>query len=345
MSSELSIASICTQAKKKIVMPGMESQAPRFELSFSYVGNKYSIFDFNMRRKAEILKYSSNSSSTKTNNLTKAQQWALMNNGNVRLPPSKSQQFSGLGIEDGKVVSCNGELIKTPTTASNVPSTPNVKTLYYDGNVPVYLFGNQTRSFAVKNPPEVQNALSILALSDVILPNDTMSLFGSLGLTTAIKNRPNDYFVVTVPLSIQITGTTSGKVSNQLITILLQSVTTDVLFNNQLVGPMSQYYYFFDNQNVTFNVSTTATDTAFSITQYIGTVVTTNIYLYTQPNYIYDLQTKIYFYKNQSTAVNISNVSIILNPSSINQNVAHNCSLVTSLNNAGTIATMTITTQ
>lgn len=53
---------------------------PRYNPISPYDGT-YSQYQLDMRRKAEILKYSNNASSSKTNNLSKAQRWAQIVNG------------------------------------------------------------------------------------------------------------------------------------------------------------------------------------------------------------------------------------------------------------------------
>ena len=58
-------------------------------------------YKLNERRKAEILKYSSNASSTKTNNLTKAQRWALLNN--VLTISSSNQSLSTIFLFDSEL--------------------------------------------------------------------------------------------------------------------------------------------------------------------------------------------------------------------------------------------------
>ena len=74
-----SLKSICQQRSKQLAF---NTPLPRNELVSPYNGN-YTKEQLDMRRKAEILKYNNNSSSSKTNNLSKAQRWTQLVKGNA----------------------------------------------------------------------------------------------------------------------------------------------------------------------------------------------------------------------------------------------------------------------
>jgi hypothetical protein len=91
----------------------------------------YSIFQLDMRRKAEILQYNGNATNTKTNNQTKAERFSQVVNGN-----SQYQRY--LANLD---VSCQIETNKyTPSYFSNVP--PPYINLQYDPNIPLYNYAD-----------------------------------------------------------------------------------------------------------------------------------------------------------------------------------------------------------
>ena len=79
MSNNFALAEYCLQKKKQLVF---SSPPPRYNPISPYDGGKYTQFQLDMRRKAEILKYSNNASSSKTNNMSKAEKWAQIVNGN-----------------------------------------------------------------------------------------------------------------------------------------------------------------------------------------------------------------------------------------------------------------------
>lgn len=86
-----------------------------------------------MRRKVEILKYSNNSSSSKTNNLTKRQKWALLAKGH--LPQMSQYQIASL---NSATVCLGDQYLPTSTTACGVPGPPMI--LQYDPKVPLYKY-------------------------------------------------------------------------------------------------------------------------------------------------------------------------------------------------------------
>ena len=72
------LQSVCQQRSKQLLF---NTPQPRYNPISPYNGI-YTKFQLDMRRKAEVLKYSNNASSTKTNNLTKAEKWAQISKGN-----------------------------------------------------------------------------------------------------------------------------------------------------------------------------------------------------------------------------------------------------------------------
>jgi hypothetical protein len=73
-----SLTSLCQQRSKQLLF---NTPLPRYTPISPY-GGGFTKFQLDMRRKIEVLKYNSNTSSTKTNNLTKAEKWSQIVNGN-----------------------------------------------------------------------------------------------------------------------------------------------------------------------------------------------------------------------------------------------------------------------
>ena len=106
-------------------------------------GQLYTKFDLDMRRKAEILKYSSNRVPTQTNSLTKAQRFAQAVNG-IYQQRTYSQAFIAENTENGVLRTCPpGVIIKTPSSASGVPGN---MLLYDDPAIPLYNLINSTNT-------------------------------------------------------------------------------------------------------------------------------------------------------------------------------------------------------
>jgi hypothetical protein len=82
MSNNL-LFDICKQRKRQQLFstPPIRLELQKSPYEIQQNGKKYTKNQLDMRRKAEILKYSSNVMSTQTNSFTKSQKWAhLVNN-------------------------------------------------------------------------------------------------------------------------------------------------------------------------------------------------------------------------------------------------------------------------
>ena len=125
----------------------------RFNLYNPYIGSKYTKYDLDMRRKAEILQYKSNVSNTQTNKLTKKQIWSLISNGGYnQLTQTQLNNAVPVGNNIRIVRDCSlNNLIPTPTSSCNVPGP--IVYLYNDETVPLYNY-NETennRSYGIIN--------------------------------------------------------------------------------------------------------------------------------------------------------------------------------------------------
>ena len=111
------LKSICQQRAKQL---SFNTPLPRYEVISPYNGI-YNQQQLDMRRKAEILKYSNNSSSTKTNNLSKSQKWSQIVKGNAN---SQIGNFPSITVTTldylGKY---NTIIITYPDTLQSIPTT------------------------------------------------------------------------------------------------------------------------------------------------------------------------------------------------------------------------------
>lgn len=99
---------------------------------------RYTRFQLDMRRKVEILKHENNATNTKTNNLTKKQQWSMLVNGNTKNGSQASIIERELLIKkNGNTIPCpQDEFLPTLSSASDVPG--QVIVLQYDPSIPLY---------------------------------------------------------------------------------------------------------------------------------------------------------------------------------------------------------------
>lgn len=131
-----------TEAAKNNITTG------RFEKISPY-GGVFTDFDFSMRRKAEVLKFSPSVQTTQTNNLNKRQQFAQNISRRISISNISEKYVKQITTRAITLSSACKSSIDNPTAVSDpMPSSrsdvPGKTDLYYDPSVPLYLFkGNQ----------------------------------------------------------------------------------------------------------------------------------------------------------------------------------------------------------
>jgi hypothetical protein len=290
--SVLPISSICDQLQK---LAHYNVPPPRYTPISPYATTNYSNFDLNMRRKAEVLKYNNNNSSTKTNNLTKAQKWALIMNGNATrnsISASLMNQDTVIKETDSvKVVKCGDQLIRTPVSSSGVPSGGNTNYLYNDESVLLYNYKRITNYGIINSEVDI-NPWYFTQYSNIICLNNIQNNFASIRITPSIDS--NSYsFNYQNPLILQVYGKNNNKTTSRSIQYNVSvSPNIYIYYNNELVdvqGKVSQITM--DNSQFKVNVDANANST-FNSSLSIGNIYISDIFLYTFPGYIYDLYLK-----------------------------------------------------
>ncbi len=253
----------------------------------------YTKYDIDMRRKAEILKYSSNRMSTQTNNLTKAQVYAQAANGNSN-KKSYSLEYITANTINGVLTVCpTAPIIQTPTTASDVPGP--VILLYDDPSVPLYNLVNDTnKAYGIINqeqnpytlPWKTKNQTNVLHTNDLSY-NTVFSLF------FFNVSSPAFTFTCSFPISIQFTGGLLPGVEKPISTstsnfiLDRNQMSLNVLYSYASV-PLHPSSYFVYNPTLSIDISKNAT--SFSGFCYFDTVTFSNITLAGALGYIYDFQ-------------------------------------------------------
>ena len=281
-----------------------------------------------MRRKAEILKYSANKSSSQTNNLTKKLSYALLSRGSL----SKSSQAALLSGAN----SCAADkYIPRPTSASNVPGP--VVYLYEDPTVPLYKYSDfNTRTYPEYIPGDGEAPWKVVTYTDVSLNHQTAGNLFYLIINNYVDN-PIHVYDVNIPVGISISGTRqSGSASNS-IRVDIQYMTTTIYYNASIVttlrNPVSGNS---TGLNLEFDVSNNSPG-PFSVTQYLGNVGFQGIQLFTSPTYVYSFLASFFIFvsttsSNQTTpeiiqtyfGANGLSIRIIANMSAIT-NSSTNC--------------------
>jgi len=124
MPINFALTSLCQQHSKQLLF---NTPLPRYTPMSPYNGSMTK-FQLDMRRKAEILKYNNNASSTKTNNLTKAEKWSQIAKGNSN---SQSSNFPSINLT---LVDYQGNYINITVKYPDTLETKPTLQYYIDTN-------------------------------------------------------------------------------------------------------------------------------------------------------------------------------------------------------------------
>jgi hypothetical protein len=269
----------------------------------------YTNFDLAMRRKAEILKYSNNTSSTKTNNLTKAQKWAQLVNGN------SSSKFSQAYV-NSKPTLCPAVIVQTPSTASDVPGPAIL--LYEDDNVPVYNLINDILVAPFGVEPNTANNLpwqsypryDALSIPFTAPFNSLSSVFNTINMPNPELNALYT-FSVSIPFTIYLEADVVTNIPGEFrytdanaVQIWVSQISLGVFYSSSQIQYIQTPTYSFSKivytsaetamniaADVSINIqSTDPSYNKFYAHAYGGVIQIDNIVLRSQPGYIYDMQ-------------------------------------------------------
>ena len=325
----------------------------------------YTQFQLNMRRKVEILKYSSNNQNTKTNSLSKAQLWSLLVNGNTQnMSQSKISQF------DPTTTRCPSDAtIPKLTTASDVPGPPIV--LQFDPTVPLYKYlGDQNRAYDsspnidfsmwrifTKNEVEFIEAKRVEITTDVSSNSHSFTEFTGVIIITDYISVPKQSFNFSTPVAFWLIGVQhtlfdyyalahfydpSGNppvdidyldqtfltaiANNAFVNIHITNVTVLVYYNQELITTNTPTITH-TFSDISFNISSLSQQ--FYAIQFIGMLYVNNLILPTQAGYIYDVKLKFDYTYNHSVinVLRAFQTGVFTNLSRENQNVQVSCTL------------------
>lgn len=241
----------------------------------------------NMRRKAEILKYSSNRMPNQTNNLTKKQQWAqLVTKPAPRTAPTNNADQINCGIN-----------IPVSSSASDVPG-PSIM-LYEDPNVPLYNFIiNRAYAFDVPNETDFWKTT---VNTNVGLYSDVAGDAFTLNILSGI-NQPQYTYTVRIPIGIHAEGIVPTNLQSELLTdttlgVVLNTVSLIVYCNGTDITqqlPRNPTLNKILNSKLTVNIPY-GQQSKFNVTQVVDTVSFSGITLYTSAVYTFTFAVKLNF--------------------------------------------------
>jgi len=275
---------------------------PRINIVSPYP--QYSQFQLNMRRKSEILKYTSSQQNTKSNSFTKNQKFANL--------AKISNIISQYQIEQPRSNSlCELNTTKpTLSTACNIPGPPIV--LQYDPNIPLYNYGNykDNRPYAIinKTTNATYNAYNSNMIEyiinihettlnpDIILDDwEKYTCSGNLGSLLIGDNSTNaNYsFSISSPIALWFYGTyTDHSSSNDIsLNIILTDITANVYYNDVLVTSKQVMAQSQDFNTITLSCTISEiTPGLFYAIQYVGMLNINNLVIQTIPQTIYNIK-------------------------------------------------------
>ena len=313
-------SSFCQQRK---LMQMYNIPLNRFTPVNPYATGNFTKMQLDMRRKAEVLKYSANKSSSQTNNLTKKQQFALLIKGGIASPSQ--------AVMSSDSVTCEAdEMMLTPTTSSDVPGP--VMYLYNDKTVPLYNYSEfNTRTYSNFISDNL-NPWQFVVQPDILVYDNGTSIIYYLIINKSISKPLHTYSIIT-PVGITMTGSIPpGYVPpsgfNGNVSLQINSASLLIYYNNSLVKTVR-----LDNLSgfaVVVNIPTSNTSSSslpFSVKQFIGNLAFNNVQLYTTASYVYTFVLSVDINISQSDTGVIEYIAVIANMSKSNVSSATGCSI------------------
>lgn len=258
---------------------------------------KFTEYQVNMRRKAEILSYKGQGD---TNGLlTKSQKWANLAKNPKQLGAKNTQ-------------SCPTQsLLFSLSSSCGVPGP--IITLYKDPTVPLYNYGYHPSNFNLENDVPLPE-WKVFPKYDNEFQNNTLNYIANLVIQNPENNRYTFQFMTSISVNIAGTINTSGTAVDS-IQLSIINPKFAVYFTDMLV-PNIMSIVFLNVQPITVSF-TSSSKGNFSATIYSGMVNVSNFALSTQPQFVYDLK--------MSFGVNYVLYDVnknIINPSSSNLTIS-----------------------
>jgi len=272
--------------------------------------------DFDMRRKVEILKYEGNKTNTKTNKFKKTERWAQLVSGKTQKSSFTSIFTTDIDNTTGNytitekkatIPDCSmDDLIPTPTSSSGIPGP--ITYLLYNPNVPLYNYATKTNPYAFADSND-NDKWKYFTTNDIKCQSGVETKIFTLYIKPNIDQYSYTYSF-SIPIGLYVNGT---KISNAVLNRPLQF--NDISLNINSIE-LTAYY---SNQKVTlqktasiipsrdismnYNISFTPTNiySSYTAVLYSGMLQVSNVYLFTEPGYIYDIYMKFKLSLNLNT--------------------------------------------
>lgn len=251
------------------------------------------------------------------------------------------------------------DLIPTPTSASGIPGP--IEYLVRDMKVPLYNYASNTDNYSILQSDNTDKW-------SLYTTNDLTFLSNSQGklMTLVIREKIDQYsytYALNVPICIYVNGSTTNStpVSFTDLSLNISTVSLRVVYNNSDVTLQKTPVFSINNivlsstnntataettsSYLNYDVSMNSYAYSYSIQKYVGVLSISNIYLFTQPGYIYDFYLTFNMresYTNKLSYVSSFNTTksgVICNSS--NELISRNVKNITSNNNIPTLTNFT----
>jgi len=319
------IESVCIQTNRRALL---NVPPPRFTPISPYP--QYSQFQLDMRRKGEILKYKANATNTKTNNFTKAQLYSMLVNGTSGTQYTQEQL---LDISNG-IFQCDG-IVMTPTSSSDVPGP--VMNLFLDPSIPLYNYAFNNRNYGIINSVDDSLWTTYTSNDILFLQNVLTELFTLYIHNNITRNYYTYSFQTSVAISIvggpfvnnpanPIPSTTPIIVSISNVYLYVYYNSTLITSNDPNVVTTIQNTPLVQNDFLPLSINVTNKTQNFSAVFFSGLLNVSNLLLFTQPGFVYDVKLQFGLTLSDNNFTNIQ-VSAYCNVSTYNNNIV-NCTLL-----------------
>ena len=244
--------SLCRALNSRKMVLQLTTPFSRFEPISPYTNPTYTQSRLDMRRKAEILQYRKNASSTRASSYTSV-------------------------MRGKKIIACNENLTRlTPTSSSDVPGA--VMFLQYDPTVPLYNYALNVDNYGIATP-DIQNKFRYAADSDITITSGSETPIASI----ATIDLETYKFQLVAPIGIYVSGTNT-TVSDISGVITISNITIRVYYGGSLVS--SSLVATGVPPAITYTVNA---NTSFNVYNFVGNIAA-DFTLPAQNDFAYDVK-------------------------------------------------------
>jgi len=278
----------------------------------------FSQFQLDMRRKAEILKYSASNTNSKTNNFTKSERWAQLVSGNYQ---RRTIPKYDIATSENNIIDCSAnDLIPLPTSSSGVPG-PTMY-LYNDPNVPLYNY-NVVRSYSILDEKNDQK-WNTNPYNDIVCSSGSETLLTLLGIRQHI-DKPTYTFNIQTSAGLYVSGIVNTLGYSTPLSFSISNIKCNIYYNDNLVLSPTVTYSGLTNLSVNIGSSQIG---QFNASLYVENITIDNFTLVTNANMVYDIKLIFTISQPSNSSFSITNLGAYCNLSQNNLNNAHNCTII-----------------